>query len=149
VIIQMGQASSYADFAAFRTSVIANALTFSTATVPNTLNYTSEAGDVFTFYANSKTTPKVNGSTVNLNPTKTYDGTPTATLTSADYSVSGWVAGEGATVTKTTGTYNSANAGYPYTGRSVTVSLAGSDYLATGATLLYIFACCYYINRNS
>ena len=74
--------------------------------------------------------------TVTGNPTKTYDGTTTATLTSADYSVSGWVAGEGATVTKTTGTYNSANAGYPYTGRSVTVSLAGSDYLATGATLL-------------
>ena len=73
VIIQMGQAANYADFAAFQASVIANALTFSTATVPNTLNYTSEAGDVFTFYANSKTTPRVNGSTVNLNPTKTYD----------------------------------------------------------------------------
>jgi methionine-rich copper-binding protein CopC len=69
VIIQMGQASGYADFAAFRTSVIANALTFSN----NTLNYTSEAGDVFTFYANSKTTPQVNGTTVNLNPAKTYD----------------------------------------------------------------------------
>ncbi len=69
VIIQMGQASGYADFAAFRTSVIANALTFSS----NILNYTSEAGDVFTFYANSKTTPQVNGTTVNLNPAKTYD----------------------------------------------------------------------------
>jgi methionine-rich copper-binding protein CopC len=73
VIIQMGQAANYADFAAFRTSVIANALTFSTASVPNTLNYTSEAGDTFTFYANSKTTPRVNGTTVNLNPAKTYD----------------------------------------------------------------------------
>jgi methionine-rich copper-binding protein CopC len=69
VIIQMGQAANYADFAAFRTSVIANSLTFSS----NTLNYTSEAGDVFTFYANSKTTPRVNGTTVNLNPAKTYD----------------------------------------------------------------------------
>jgi hypothetical protein len=69
VIIQMGQAANYTDFAAFRTSVIANALTF----VSNTLNYTSEAGDTFTFYANSKTTPRVNGTTVNLNPTKTYD----------------------------------------------------------------------------
>lgn len=69
VIIQMGQAANYADFAAFRTSVIANALTFAS----NTLNYTSEAGDVFTFYANSKTTPRVNGTTVNLNPVKTYD----------------------------------------------------------------------------
>jgi filamentous hemagglutinin family protein len=74
--------------------------------------------------------------TVTGNPTKTYDGTTTATLTSADYSVSGWVSGEGATVTKTTGTYNSPNAGYPYTGRSVTVSLAASDYSATGTTLL-------------
>jgi hypothetical protein len=69
VIIQMGQAANYADFAAFRTSVIANTLTFAS----NTLNYTSEAGDTFTFYANSKTTPRVNGTTVNLNPTKTYD----------------------------------------------------------------------------
>lgn len=69
VIIQMGQAANYADFAAFQASVTANALTF----VSNTLNYTSEAGDTFTFYANSKTTPRVNGSTVNLNPTKTYD----------------------------------------------------------------------------
>ncbi len=69
VIIQMGQAANYADFAAFRTSVIANALTF----VTSTLNYTSEAGDTFTFYANSKITPRVNGTTVNLNPTKTYD----------------------------------------------------------------------------
>jgi methionine-rich copper-binding protein CopC len=69
VIIQMGQAANYADFAAFRTSVIANALSFTN----NTLTYTSEANETFTFYANSKTTPQVNGATVNLNPTKTYD----------------------------------------------------------------------------
>jgi len=69
VIIQMGQAANYADFPAFQASVIANPLTFAS----NTLNYTSEAGDTFTVYANSKTTPKVNGTTVNLNPTKTYD----------------------------------------------------------------------------
>jgi methionine-rich copper-binding protein CopC len=69
VIIQMGQAADYADFAAFQASVIANPLTFSS----NVLNYTSEAGDTFTFYANSKTTPRVNGATVNLNPVKTYD----------------------------------------------------------------------------
>ncbi len=69
VIIQTGQAANYADFAAFQASVIANPLTFSS----NVLNYTSEAGDVFTFYANSKTTPQVNGTTVNLNPAKTYD----------------------------------------------------------------------------
>ncbi len=60
---------NYADFAAFRASVIANALSY----VSGTLNYTSEAGDTFTFYANTKTTPRVNGATVNLNPVKTYD----------------------------------------------------------------------------
>jgi hypothetical protein len=69
VIVQMGQAANYASFNAFQASVTANALTFSS----NVLNYTSEAGDTFTVYANSKTTPRVNGVTVNLNPAKTYD----------------------------------------------------------------------------
>jgi len=69
VIIQTGQADNYADFAAFQSSVMNNALTYA----GGAMNYTSEAGDVFTFYANSKTTPKVNGTTVNLNPDKTYD----------------------------------------------------------------------------
>ncbi len=69
VVIQMGQAGEYADFADFQSSVQANAFTY----VSGTMNYTSEAGDTFTFYANSKTTPRVNGSTVNLNPEKTYD----------------------------------------------------------------------------
>jgi hypothetical protein len=69
VIIQMGQAANHANSAGFQTSVIANPLTFSS----NVLNYTSEAGDTFTFYANSKTTPRVNGTTVNLNPVKTYN----------------------------------------------------------------------------
>ena len=115
VIIQMGQKANYADFAAFQASVIANALTF----VTNTLNYTSEAGDTFTFYANSKTTPRVNGSTVNLNPTKTYDspylsmvhGTDLATVSYPGYdnlllnfdpSSTGFVA-----VTASTGQYQS------------------------------------------
>jgi hypothetical protein len=69
VIVQMGQAADYANFAAFQASVTANPLTYSSGT----LNYTSEAGDTFTVYANSKTTPRVNGATVNLNPAKTYD----------------------------------------------------------------------------
>jgi hypothetical protein len=69
VVIQTGQAGDYASFEAFQESVMANAFTF----VSNTLNYTSEAGDTFTVYANSKTTPRINGTTVNLNPAKTYD----------------------------------------------------------------------------
>lgn len=69
VVVQMEQASSYASFAAFQTSVMGNAFTYASGT----LDYTSESGDTFTVYANSKTTPKVNGTTVDLNPVKTYD----------------------------------------------------------------------------
>lgn len=69
VIIQTGQAHNYSNFTDFQNSVIANALTYSAGI----MNYTSEAGETFTFHANSKTTPKVNGATVNLNPAKTYE----------------------------------------------------------------------------
>ena len=64
---------------------------------------------------------------------KVYDGNDTATLTSSNYQLSGWVGGDGATVTKTTGTYANANAG---SGKLVTVSLAESDFSPTGSTQL-------------
>ena len=66
------------------------------------------------------------------NPTKTYDTTTTATLTSANYSLTGFVSGEGATVTETVGAYDSKNAG----ARTVTASLGGGDFTADGGTLL-------------
>jgi len=50
------------------------------------------------------------GTIVN-DPTKTYDGTTTATLTSANYQLTGWVGSDGATVTQIVGRYSSANAG--------------------------------------
>jgi hypothetical protein len=43
-------------------------------------------------------------------PTKQYDATDSATLTSGNYLMSGFIAGEGATVTQTVGSYNTANA---------------------------------------
>ena len=64
---------------------------------------------------------------------KVYDGTTTATLASGNYLLSGFVANEGATVTKTSGSYDTANAG---SNKTVTVSLADSDYAATGSTNL-------------
>ena len=64
---------------------------------------------------------------------KVYDGTTAATLTPANYSLTGWVSTDGATVSKTSGTFDTANAG---TGKTVTVSLAGSDYVPTGSTAL-------------
>jgi phosphoribosylcarboxyaminoimidazole (NCAIR) mutase len=64
---------------------------------------------------------------------KRYDGTDTATLAAENFLLTGWVSGEGATVTKTTGTYDDRNAG---SGKTVTVSLSDSDYAANAGTNL-------------
>ncbi|MEI6600657.1 MAG: YDG domain-containing protein, partial [Comamonadaceae bacterium] len=64
---------------------------------------------------------------------KVYDGNTTATLTPGNFSLSGFATGEGASVTKTSGTYDTANAG---TGKTVTVNLASSDYSANSGTTL-------------
>ncbi len=73
----------------------------------------------------------INGSIVG-NPTKTYDGTTTATLTSANYLLTGWVGSDGATVTQTVGQYSSANAG----AETVTATLTPSEFVPEGSTNL-------------
>ncbi len=65
-------------------------------------------------------------------PSKTYDGTNTATLTSSDYSLSGFVSGQGASVTQALGVYDSADAG----SRSVTAALGTGDFSVNGGTNL-------------
>ena len=64
---------------------------------------------------------------------KTYDGTRFASLTPGNFALAGFINGEGASVTRTTGTYASANAG---TGILVTAALAPSDFLANSGTNL-------------
>ena len=66
------------------------------------------------------------------NPTKSYDATTAATLTSSNYSLSGFVGSQSATITQTVGSYAAASAG----SESVTATLAGSDYTAGSATNL-------------
>ena len=66
------------------------------------------------------------------NPTKDYDGTTAATLTSANYSLDGLIGSEEITVTETSGTYDSKDAG----SRTVTVTLGAEDFTAVGSTLL-------------
>ncbi|MBO9711174.1 MAG: hypothetical protein J7521_23485, partial [Caulobacter sp.] len=58
------------------------------------------------------------------NPTKVYDGNTVATLAPGDYTLGGFIAGEGATITQTVGEYGSPNAGQ----QAVTVQLAPSDF---------------------
>jgi len=67
-------------------------------------------------------------------PTKAYDGSNSATLTAADYTLGGFVAGQGATVPQSaTANYASANAG---TGLEVDSTLVSSDFLANSGTNL-------------
>ena len=64
------------------------------------------------------------------NPTKTYDGGTAALLAPGDFLLSDFVAGQGATVTKTSGTYASPDAGV----ETITTSLTSSDFLAAQNT---------------
>lgn len=64
---------------------------------------------------------------------KVYDGTNAATLSSANYALTGWVGSDGATVTRTLGSYDTVNVG---TGKTVTVMLSHSDFQASGSTQL-------------
>ncbi|HTV52496.1 MAG TPA: YDG domain-containing protein [Steroidobacteraceae bacterium] len=73
----------------------------------------------------------INGTIIG-DPTKTYDGTTAATLTPANFQLTGWVGSDGATVTQTVGTYSSANAG----AETVTAQLTPSDFQPTGSTNL-------------
>ena len=70
------------------------------------------------------------------NPTKTYDSTTPAALTSANYSLSGFVAGQSATVTQTSGTYGAPNAG----SEPVTAALTAANYTAGSGTNLNNYA---------
>ena len=70
------------------------------------------------------------------NPTKVYDGTTSATLSGANYVLSGFLPGQGATINQTSGVYASANAGV----EQVTATVTPSEYIATGGTLLSNYA---------
>jgi filamentous hemagglutinin family protein len=73
----------------------------------------------------------INGSIIG-NPTKTYDGNTVATLTPSNFQMTGWVGGDGATVTQTVGQYSSANVG----SQAVTANLTSADFSPTGGTNL-------------
>ncbi|HEY4973299.1 MAG TPA: YDG domain-containing protein, partial [Steroidobacteraceae bacterium] len=67
------------------------------------------------------------------NPTKSYNGTTTAALSSSNLSVTGFVAGEGATVPQAAlSEYNSANASV----QTITVTLTTPDFAVSGGALL-------------
>jgi hypothetical protein len=65
-------------------------------------------------------------------PTKTYDGTTSATLTQANFSLSGLVGTQSFTVTQTVGTYNSKDVS---TATTVTASLSAGNFTPGSGTL--------------
>ncbi len=64
-------------------------------------------------------------------PTKVYDGSVNATLGAANYTIAGFVGGQGATIGQTSSVYASKNAG---TGIAVTATLAPSDFTPAAGT---------------
>jgi len=67
------------------------------------------------------------------NPTKTYDSTTAATLAAINYNLTGFVGGQGASVTQTVGAYDSKNVNDT---NNITVNLAAGDFSANAGTLL-------------
>ncbi|WP_430390102.1 YDG domain-containing protein [Dyella sp. 20L07] len=67
------------------------------------------------------------------NPTKIYNGSTDAALTSSNFSIVGWASGEGGSINPTaTASYDSSNAG----ARNVTAVLTPGNYIANGNTKL-------------
>ncbi|MCG5644949.1 YDG domain-containing protein [Flavobacteriaceae bacterium LSUCC0859] len=88
--------------------------------------------------ATASVTAKAVTATLTGTVSKIYNGTTSATLTSANYQLTGFISGESATITKTSGTYDTKEKG---TNKMVTVGLT-DGYAPASGTLLsnYVLA---------
>ena len=66
-------------------------------------------------------------------PAKVYDGSTAATLSTSNYSLTGFVGSESAIVGQTAGTYNSKDVA---TASTINAALAANNFTGTGSTLL-------------
>ena len=87
---------------------------------------------VTTETARGTITPATLTASIINDPTKTYDGTTTATLAPNNFRISGLASGDSFTVTDTAGTYNSPNVVSAIT---VTAGLTAGDFTAGTGTL--------------
>ena len=118
--------------------------TFSQSNVGNNLAVSANGFTLAGSAAGNYTVAGLSGVTANITPApltiqfagdpeKTYDGSTTSTPTQANYSISGFVGGQSATISQTSSTYATANAG---TGIPVTATLTASDFTpATGTSM--------------
>ena len=105
-------------------------------TVSLTNTYAGSDLSNYTIVDQTTTTASITAKTITATLTgtisKPYDGDTSATLTAANYLLSGFVSGESATITQTVGTYDTAAVG---TGKAVTASLSGAYSPASGTDL--------------
>ena len=115
--------------------------TFSTGSLgvaggPYTVTYAFAGNSSFTAATDTSTTLTVTAAPLTASiigdPTKTYDGTTSATLTQANFSLSGLVGTQSFTVTPTVGTYNSKDVTAATT---VMASLSPSDFTPGSGTV--------------
>ena len=105
--------------------------------------YTSDLGYGYSYVNGTLTIDPAVITIVNIsgsltgNVSKVYDGSTDATLSPSNYVLSGFASGEGASVTKTSGSYDNPNAG---DSKLVTVTLGNGDYAASGSTDLSNYA---------
>ena len=110
---------------------------FSQSNVGNNLAVTASGFSLLGTAAGNYTVSQPSGLTADItpapltitmigNPTKIYDGTDAATLTNANFSITGFVTGQKATLPQTSSaTYATSNAG---TGITVTADIQASDF---------------------
>ena len=119
--------------------------TFSTANVGNNLSVSisgftlggAQAGNYTVAQPGGLTasiTPRQLTATITGSPTKVYDGSNSATLTAGDYTLTGFVSGQGASIPQSaTANYTTPHAG---TGLGVQSTLVVSDFVANAGTNL-------------
>ena len=102
-------------------------------------DFTPEAGTLASNYVLPNTasgpghiTPVMLTASIVGNPTRPYNGNRTATLTSANFSLSGLIGIENFTVMQTSGTYNSKDVA---TANTVTANLVPGDFTATNGAV--------------
>ncbi|WP_304441715.1 S-layer family protein [Limnohabitans sp. G3-2] len=113
-------------------------------TVTTTLGSSDFAANIGTQLSNYSLPTSASGSIGSVTPaplaaaltgtsSKVYDGSTAATLTAGNFALSGFVNSEGASVTQTSGTLDTANVG---TSKAVTAVLSSSDFAANSGTQL-------------
>ncbi|WP_322062284.1 YDG domain-containing protein [Paraburkholderia sp. J63] len=118
--------------------------TFSQSNVGNNLAVSVNGFTLGGSAAGNYTVTGITGLTANItpapltitflgSPTKVYDGTVGVTLNQSNYTISGFVGAESATIGQVTGSYDTPHAG---TGKTVTATLKPSDFVpATGTSM--------------